>query len=179
MFQPDADTPPDPLLLHVVCPTSTYVRASGNLHDLCAQVLSDDPIERDAVNPTKHDLHLMLVDDAEENVVTVVSENIPNIGQEFNSIKNLDIACAEGVKSLHAACMCVANIVGSMLASNTEATIVLLLNDNRDVALAMLGDIIADGRDAMISTHVRTLDETFLNEVQDDESSRVYSNAPA
>ncbi|KAK3251029.1 hypothetical protein CYMTET_2578 [Cymbomonas tetramitiformis] len=163
----DTEDAPTLSTLQIVCPTSAYVRASGNMLHLCAQTLQDDAAADDNRVTNSHNVNLMLVDDSKECVVTVVSENIANIGQEFKMFEDFEFVDAGDIPSLHATCMCAANLIGGLMSIGDAADVILLLNDQRELALSLLGDVVAEARDEGIRTYVTTVDQDFGAGTQD------------
>lgn len=149
-------------LVRVVCTASAYVRSSGNLHTICSRRYDDSeesPRTSPRPNAEPPRVHLTLVDDSSEKAVTMISENIGNIGLEFANLEGLDCIEAEDSTSLHAACMCAAQTIRKAARVEDGCRVVLLIDEYGDEARTLLQDVIADGHDGGVRTRVCCVSE--------------------
>ncbi|KAK3234669.1 hypothetical protein CYMTET_55219 [Cymbomonas tetramitiformis] len=127
--------------VHVVCTASAYVRASGNLHEICLKKLhkcyNDSCVDSVRVE-------MILVDDTKENMVLMLSENMCNIGREFSELHSLFTISSENLAAVLCTGLCATYIMGKNenVEDNSKRIVVIMVTEGAQQIRALVEEML-------------------------------------
>ncbi|KAK3245786.1 hypothetical protein CYMTET_2718 [Cymbomonas tetramitiformis] len=134
----DADECPT---VHVVCTASAYVRASGNLHDICLKKVHKY-YKESCIESVR--VEMILVDDTKENMVLMLSENMCNIGREFSELHSLFTISSENLPAVLCTGLCATYIMGKneTVDDNNKRIVVIMVTEGAQRIRSLIDEML-------------------------------------